>query len=77
MRKYSLSIIFLVLLLLHLSVPISAFAESDFVNNDFCEEYYWSDISGINLNDNNGFSGVVKYICDELCSSHFSFFFAY
>lgn len=77
MRKYSLSIIILVLLLLHLSVPISAFAESDFVNNDFCEEYYWSDISGINLNDNNGFSGVVKYICDEENGEFYLYFSFY
>lgn len=57
--------------------PVTTFAKNDYVNNDFCDEYYWSDMSGINLNDNNGFSGVVKYICDEENGEFYLYFSFY
>lgn len=76
-RKYYFNIISLTLLLVQLINPVTTFAKNDYVNNDFCDEYYWSDISGINLNDNNGFSGVVKYICDEENGEFYLYFSFY
>lgn len=75
--KCSLKFISLTLLVLQIANPFSAFAKSDFVENDFCEEYYWTEIKGINLDDNNGFSGVVKYICDEENGAFYLYFSFY
>lgn len=55
----------------------TAFAKSNYVDSDFCEEYYWSSVDGFNVDNSNGFSGFVKYICDDADGAFYLYFSFY